>query len=106
MVTYWRLSDIPELQTVPADRQRRCWSEAVTRSFTVRHLLLTLAGGMFCAMLFAGAGYLIWPMAGHGLLLGLLGIPVAAVANEFVLTQPRARRWLRAHARELERYLS
>ena len=102
---YWRLRDIPELQVVPAARQRRLWSEAVTRSLTVRDLLVTLMGYMLGALLFAAVGYLVWPQADHGLLLGLIGIPVAGFINEFAWAQPRARRWLRAHASELDRYL-
>lgn len=102
---YWRLRDIPELQMVPATWQRRLWSEAVTRSLTARHLLATLVGYMLSVLMFAGLGYFIWPPADQSLLLGLAGVPVAGFINEFAWAQPRARRWLRAHESELDRYL-
>lgn len=102
---YWRLRDIPELQLVRADRRRQLWSEAVTRSLTARHLLVTLVGYMLNVLMFAGVGYFIWPPSDHGFVLGLLGVPVAGFINEFAWAQPRARRWLRAHESELDRYL-
>ena len=80
---YWRLRDIPELQGLRAERQRQLWIEAVTRSLAVRHLLGTLAGYMLSVLMFGGVGYFIWPPADHGLMLGLVGAPVAGFINEF-----------------------
>lgn len=101
---YWRLNDIPELHGVPATRRRRLWSEAVARSFRVRHLLVRLASGMAGGAVLAGAGYLLWPVPVVWLMLGLLGIFCAGVTFEFNVVQPRARRWLRGHAGELDRH--
>lgn len=103
---YWRCDDIPELRSVHKAQRGRLWNEAVTRSFSVRYLLARLATTMVVAVAFAGLAYLLWPTPLVWLTLGLLGIPLASVIFEFNVTQPRARRWLRKHADELDRYLS
>ncbi len=49
MVMCWRFKNMPELKAVPLSSRDRMWSEAVTRSFTSRYLLLfaNLALGVF-----------------------------------------------------------
>ena len=103
---YWRCDDIPELHSVPKVQRSRMWSEAVTRSFSVRYLLARLATTMIVVVTFAGVGYLLWPTQQTWLLSGLLGIPLTGIVCDFTVTQPRARRWLREHAGELAHYLS
>ena len=106
MAIYWRLKDIPELHDVPEPRNRRLWSEAITRSFTVRYFVITLFALMSCAVLLAEIAHLLWPTNNQLIMLGLVGIPVGGVINQFTVTQFRARRWLRKHAAELDRYVA
>jgi hypothetical protein len=54
---------------------------------------------------FAVLGYLLLPMHDHGLWPGVMAMPPGGVINGYAFTQPRARRWLREHAFELDRYL-
>lgn len=104
MAMYWRLKDVPELQAVPSSIRRRLWSEAVTRSLTLRDLLLLganfLLGAFVCALVVG----LLWP-GDHAWLWWLLGLPLGGAFNDYAVTQPRARRWLREHAGELDRYV-
>ena len=105
MVTfYWRLKDIPELRDVAKKVRRGWWREVVTRSTSAGRLL-----GMF-GLRFAAAGVFMLTSAAvlpdvSPLWAGLLGMVCAGLASDFVITQPRARRWLREHAGELDRYI-
>lgn len=103
MIRFWRLEDVPELRGMPKARQRRLWSEAVTRSTTPRWLLLQLATRL------AGAGVVLWLLRTHpfwmGLALALLASMVVGLALDGWIMAPVARRWLRAHADELGRYV-
>jgi hypothetical protein len=106
-VTYWRLQNIPELQAVLPSRQRRLWREAVSRSNTVKG---ALASFLLFGLGFLGsdliAGYLGHATGWIQVAATLLGVWVAYGANAYGLIQPRARRWLRAHADALDRYVS
>jgi hypothetical protein len=102
----WRRNDIPELHGVPIAQRRQLWREAVARSCSARHLLVRFAAPMLGAVVFAGLGYLLWPTPLVWSLFGLLGISCVGAILECNIAQPRARRWLREHAGELDRYLS
>ena len=104
MAIYWRLKDIPELRTVSPSRRRRLWSEAVTRSLALRYLLLLGANFLLGVCVCALVAGLLWP-GEHAWVWLLLGLPLGGALNDFALTQPRARRWLREHAGELDRYV-
>lgn len=103
---YWRVNDIPELHNVPVAQRRRLWAEAATRSFRVRYLLVRLVAGLFGGAAFAGLAYLSWSDPLVWLASGLVGVAFVGVVFVLCVAQPRARRWLRKHGRELDRYLS
>ena len=104
MTIYWRLQDIPELQMVPRPRRRRLWSDAVTRSFRVRYLLFMLITPMLGFVASLLLLHLLWPAA-HVWAWAIAWIPLGIILDDFGMTQPRARRWLREHAGELDRYV-
>lgn len=104
MTIYWRSQNIPELQMVPPARRRKLWSEAVTRSFGVRYLLLMLITPMLGFVASVLLLHLLRP-AGHLWAWAIMWIPFGIIFNDFGITQPRARRWLREHASELARYV-
>ncbi|MEO8809906.1 MAG: hypothetical protein ABI386_06645 [Rhodanobacter sp.] len=105
MTIYWRVRDIPELRGVRAPRCQRLWSEAQTRSLTVGQLLLTFAIVALFALLTGWLGHLVWPSVHRWIWFELAGIPCGVMVSHFALAQPRGRRWLRAHAHELGRYV-
>ncbi|MEO6798511.1 MAG: hypothetical protein ABI178_01025 [Rhodanobacter sp.] len=105
MAFYWRLKDIPELQATPPAIQRRLWSEAVTRSLAPRYLLLLFANFLLGILTCALAVYLLG-FGEHAWWWALLGLPLAGILNDYLVTQPRARGWLREHAGELDRYVT
>ncbi len=92
---YWRVNDIPELHNVPVAQRRR-----------VRYLLVRLVAGLFGGAAFAGLAYLSWSDPLVWLASGLVGVAFVGVVFVLCVAQPRARRWLRKHGRELDRYLS
>ncbi|TAL87004.1 MAG: hypothetical protein EPN74_02985 [Rhodanobacter sp.] len=105
-MTCWRSQNIPELQAVPLSRRQSLWREAVSRSNTVK--------GALASFLLFGLGFLgsdlMAAYLGHAtgwiqVAATLLGVLVAYLVNTYGLVQPRARRWLRAHAYTLDRYL-
>ncbi|MBA2079217.1 hypothetical protein [Rhodanobacter sp. PCA2] len=105
MTIYWRLRDIPELRGVSRSRRRRLWREAGSRSFSVHSMGLRLAVMLAFAGLSILLGHLLWP----GWLISAYAIPgilLAGVFNDHAVAQPAARRWLREHAHELDRYAS
>jgi hypothetical protein len=104
MMFYWRLKDVPELQSLPPSRRRRLWREAVTRSLTPRYLLLLFANLVLGAFVCGVAVNLLWP--GERPWSWILGLPLGGMLNDYLATQPRAHRWLREHAGELARYVS
>ncbi|MGC1547722.1 MAG: hypothetical protein WA777_04275 [Rhodanobacter sp.] len=99
MSFYWRLKDIPELRDVPATDRRRLWREAVTRSHTVRGVLLMAASllGIVGTVELVTLGMLRGREPLHGIAV-FIALYVALLINGYALTQPRARRWLRQHA--------
>lgn len=106
MVRRWwfRLNDLPELRGLPRRRRRRLWSEAVTRSSPPRRLLAQLVARM------AGAAAVLWLLRSHpfwlGLVPALLASMLVGLALDGWIMAPVARRWLREHAHELDRYVS
>ena len=106
MAMYWRCDDIPELHGVLKAQRRRLWSEAVTRSFSVRNLLAHVVVVIFGGALLGAWGYSIWPAFQAWLPLAICGMTLGGVFADYSLKQPRARRWLREHAGELDRYIS
>ena len=100
---YWRLKNIPELQKAPPSRRRWLWNEAVSRSFAVRYLLFMLLTIMLGFAVCALALHMLWPAADIWLW-SIMWMPFGGVLNDFAMTQPRARRWLRTHASELDNY--
>lgn len=106
-MTYWRSQNIPELQAVPPSRRQSLWREAVSRSNTVKG---ALASFLLFGLGFLGsdlmAGYLGHATGWIQVAATLLGVLVAYMVNAYGLTQPRARRWLRAHTGALDRYVS
>lgn len=105
MTIYWRLKNIPELRDVPPPRRRRLWGEAESRSFSVGALGLLLAVTFAFAVVFALFGHWLWQDSFRMFTYAVPGLALASVFNSYVLTQPRARRWLREHAHELDRYV-
>lgn len=102
---YWRLKNVPELSAVLAPRRRTLWSEAVTRSLTGRQTVLFL--GVFTVILLSVVSAADLLGYGSGAIhdgIFLAGFLVAWFVTYYFLTQPRARRWLREHAGELDRY--
>ncbi|HEX7732128.1 MAG TPA: hypothetical protein VF415_05730 [Rhodanobacter sp.] len=104
MTYYWRLRDIPELRDVREPRGRRLWREAVTRSTTPRRMLGSMALIFVVVLLVDGIRALLLPTISSLWVM----VPVAAAvvfASDVWIRQPAARRWLREHAHELDRYV-
>ena len=103
---YWRLKNIPELGAVLPPRRRKLWGEAVSRSLTGRQTALFL--GMYLAISLSVIGTGDFLGYGAGLIhdgIFLAGFVLGWFTTYYCLTQPRARRWLREHAGELDRYV-
>jgi hypothetical protein len=71
----------------------------------VRQVLIMLLVLLLFFVSFAVLGYLLSPMHDDGLWLGVMAMPLGGAINGYAFTQPRARRWLREHAFEIDRYL-
>ena len=105
MDCYWRLKNIPELRGVPEKDRRREWREVASRSHTARGALAVfllfglcvVSGDLIASRLGHATDWIHWGCT-------LSSVVLAAVVNEYALVQPRARRWLREHAGERDRY--
>lgn len=98
-MAYWRIADIPELRGLDPRSRRTQWSEAVSRSHTVKSTFMLLGVIAVAAGLVAGVvNFLPGFDAGwkHHLMLIVVWMLVFG-GNDLLLTQPRARRWLREH---------
>lgn len=104
MIRFWRLEAVPELRDLPKRRRRTLWSEAVSRSSTPRWIVRQLVARVLGA---AAVLALLWikPLW-LGLLLGAFAALVVQLVVDGGVIAPRARRWLREHAHELDRYAS
>lgn len=101
---YWRLSDIPELHDLPPKRQRTLWSEAVSRSATPQCMLGTMLAVFMAGTLAGGACLVLLPAISPL----WAALPVIACVSWVVdrwFRWPAARRWLREHVHELDRYV-
>lgn len=103
MIGFWRLDDIPELRDVPQPRRRVLWHEAITRSLTARRLWSAL-GVRFVASLAIGWLSWCWFPSFSPLWAGLIALAVSGIAYDATVRTAAARRWLREHAHELDRY--
>lgn len=104
MAINWKWPEPPELQGMPASRRRRLWSEAQTRSTTPRRLLAALAVRFCVALVFGGVSLWLWPSVSP-LWAGMLALAAGGILYEVNVSTPAARRWLREHAHELDRYV-
>lgn len=104
MIFCWSLQAVPELQGVPKRRQRALWREAMTRSATPRRLLGALAVRFLASLALAGLSLWLWPSV-SSLWLALVALAGSGLAYDVAVQEPAARRWLREHAHELERYV-
>lgn len=104
MIRFWRLDDVPELRDLPKRRQQVLWSEAMTRSTTRRRLLGVLAARFVASLALGGASLWLFPSISP-LWPGLLALTVSGIVYEATVQAPAARRWLREHAHELDRYV-
>ena len=99
-MAYWRIADIPELRGLDPRSRRVRWSEAVSRSHPVKSTFMLLGVIVGVAVLVAGVTR-FWPGFGagwkHYLMLLVVWMLVFG-GNDLLLTQPRARRWLREHS--------
>ncbi|QNK00276.1 hypothetical protein [Dyella telluris] len=98
-MAYWRIADIPELRGLDPRSRRVRWSEAVSRSHTVRTSFLLL-GVIVAAAVVVAAVVNFLPGFGAGWKHYLMLVVTWALVfggNDLLLTQPRARRWLREH---------
>lgn len=100
----WRLQDIPELCDVPVPRRRALWREAISRSTTPQTMLRMMLIVFMVAMVAGSACRMLFPA-----ILPLWAELLAAACASFVTDRwfrwPAARRWLREHAHELDRYV-
>ena len=96
-MAYWRLADIPELCGLDPRSRRTRWSEAVWRSHTAKGSFMLFGVIVAVAVLVAGVMNFL-PGIGSGWKHYPMLIVVWALVyggNDLLLTQPRARRWLR-----------
>jgi hypothetical protein len=101
---YWRLNDIPELRDLPWKRRRTLWSEAVSRSTTPQIMLGTMLVVFMTGMLAGGACSVFFP-AISPLWAALPAMACVSFVADRWFRWPAARRWLREHAHELDRYV-
>jgi hypothetical protein len=104
MAYYWRLKDIPELRDVREPRSRRLWREAVARSTTPCRMLGSMAL-IFIAVLLVDGVRALWLPTISSLWVVVPAVAAVGFASDAWLRQPAARRWLREHADELDRYV-
>jgi len=98
-MAYWRIADIPELRGLDPRSRRIRWSEAVSRSHTFKSSFMLLGVIAAAGTLVAGVVYFL-PGFGVGwkhYLMLIVTWMLAFGGNDLLLTQPRARRWLREH---------
>lgn len=100
---YWRLRDIPELRGLSWKRRHKLWSEAVSRGTSPQILLGTMLVVFMAGVVAGGASLALLP-AISPLWLALPAIACASFVTDRWFRWPAARRWLREHAHELDRY--
>ncbi|TAM32932.1 MAG: hypothetical protein EPN68_02320 [Rhodanobacter sp.] len=94
---------VPELHGFPPRRRRVLWREAVSRSARPARILAQFAIRALAALVLGWLGHMLWPAV--SILWGvLIGLMVGGVISDLAITRPAARRWLREHAHELNRY--
>jgi peptidoglycan/LPS O-acetylase OafA/YrhL len=98
-MAYWRIADIPELRGLDPRSRRTRWSEAVSRSHSIKSTFMLL-GLIVVGALLVGGMPLVFPSTETGwrhytVLLAMWMLVFGS--NDWLVTQPRARRWLREH---------
>ncbi|SFL19707.1 hypothetical protein [Rhodanobacter glycinis] len=100
---YGPIFSVPELCDLPPRRQHALWNEAVRRGVRPARMLALLMVRFVVAMTFATLA-LELGMAEQALWVGLLALVSSGFVADALMTRPVARRWLREHAHELNRY--
>ena len=102
---YDPIFSVPELRGLSPRRQHAVWSEAVRRGVRPGRLLALLAVRFAVAMALVVLATKLG-MAESALWAGMLALVCGGFVVDALVTRPVARRWLREHAHELDRYVA